>query len=294
MAEKLYHYTSAANLMSMLISKELWLTEHRFMNDRDEGSFAKRLVINAMDFVGPQNWISKLEGRPDSQILISKFMQGLERFRRGVGPGYDIPEGYSVFVLSLSCDGDSLSQWRAYGNGEICIEFRSTYLKSALEEAKIPIYKLDKVKYRGGDYIDDDLVHLIKNTLDDAVQTILTTGNVPGIYIRADTLSPEWNSEDRKWTPIFVKNAGFRDEDEWRLATFQPSITLKPGHTVRARGRYLVPYIRVAFNPETAISEIIFGPESDQAVVEDFRRLSKSRYFMQSCRISRSKIPYRA
>ncbi|WP_107758989.1 DUF2971 domain-containing protein [Dickeya sp. Secpp 1600] len=94
-----YHYTDAAGLLGIIQSGRLWATDLLFLNDPSEGTFLPEKLLGFMR--------SKPGGLTDSEV---KIIHGVEaalhkpRSKKG------------AYCVSLSANGDLLSQWRGYGS----------------------------------------------------------------------------------------------------------------------------------------------------------------------------------
>ena len=89
----IYHYTSSEGLRGIVESNEIWLTNTKFVNDTTECE-ALWKIDGLMDRVKNQ-YLKEMLPRKD--------------------------EGDNTYIVSFSKDGNSLEQWRAYGN--YCIGF---------------------------------------------------------------------------------------------------------------------------------------------------------------------------
>ncbi len=98
----LYHYTTVAGLDGILRSRELWATDLRFLNDSEEYLYTVNLVLAEVE--------RQRESSTDPLDIAE--LDALGHMVRGEEEV--IP---SVFVFSMSANGDQLSQWRGYGKG---------------------------------------------------------------------------------------------------------------------------------------------------------------------------------
>jgi len=134
--DTIYHYTSAEGLRGIIESSEIWLTNTEFVNDKTE---CKVLQKEKEQF----------SNRDFSNEYVKEWW---EHFRKNSG------NDNTKYIASFSKIGDSLEQWRAYGN--FCIGFKVEKLKKAgfylfecvydveeikswiLEKAKLPEWEL--------------------------------------------------------------------------------------------------------------------------------------------------------
>lgn len=93
-----YHYTDAAGLLGIIQNGRMWATDIRFLNDPSEGAFLPERLLELMR--------SKAGGVTDAEL---KVINGVEAALRH-------PRSQSgTYCVSLSANGDLLSQWRGYG-----------------------------------------------------------------------------------------------------------------------------------------------------------------------------------
>jgi len=99
-----YHYTTADGIFGIIDKREIWMSNAAFMNDTTElRALAKATGIRDSDFTNE---------------AVKKA------WREGVGR--DGLKENVYYMASFSEDGDSLEQWRAYGN--FCIGFDAKQL----------------------------------------------------------------------------------------------------------------------------------------------------------------------
>lgn len=193
----LHHYTSGANLISIIKSGEFWATQIACMNDSKE-------LIHAIDLL--QNAISERErlGVTDEfAILLAKMRKLL------TGTSHEIA---SPFVICFSERGDDLSQWRAYGGSEggYAIEFDTKILLDAAVRSNaylLPVTYDDDAKA----IIFTDILKWTETYFMDGLQQ----GRAPSLEDWADEFAFHWLDSLSYLAPIF-KHPTFRDEVEWR------------------------------------------------------------------------------
>jgi len=95
--EVLYHYSSTEKLKGILNTNVFWASNINDLNDRSEyqyGIDVIRRVLTSIDSSFNSNFIGL-------------FIDQIDKFERDIG---------SIFILSLSTNGDSLPLWQAYSN----------------------------------------------------------------------------------------------------------------------------------------------------------------------------------
>lgn len=166
------------------------------------------------------------------------------------------------YVFSLSEKKDSLSQWRAYGKGELCIEFDSDKLIGATSG------KLHRVQYRKRCDTDIGLSVAIHKYLDYELEEFRRTHHfdIETVIDGSQNLGSFFRDQ---FNPIAIKHEGFEDEREWRLVReFSPS-NGKRLETFIDGGRYPAPRAKVHLRTDAVdlseiITGIVFGPGSDK------------------------------
>ena len=195
----LLHYTSINNVENIISSKQIWMTESRFCNDRSELEEAKELFVHKVrNFMGtaPKNWkpvLKRVADRVDKTIS-------------------------DVFLFCLSeptemaVPADNLIQWRAYasdGNG-VAIAFEPDCLINSLN-ASNSIYGsaplLGKVVYNKKIKIE-----AIEHILNEAIGKTPPPSSDQECNAVAQLLLYNF----RSLIPFF-KNEHFESENEWRI-----------------------------------------------------------------------------
>ncbi|TFF20504.1 DUF2971 domain-containing protein [Jiella endophytica] len=99
-----YQYTTASGLLGIISSSELWLTDYAYLNDASELRHGLSLARSSFE-------------------KAARFRQDAAAVLNALGSP-DITR-HRVCIASFSLNGDSLSQWRGYGN--IAIGFSTKY-----------------------------------------------------------------------------------------------------------------------------------------------------------------------
>ena len=278
----LYHYTSQQGLIGIVTNSCLWATDVYYLNDSSEHKYGEDLIKKAISK-------RKKKARGDTRKFFDEFAAygGLFAETR-------------FFIVSLTENGDLLSQWRAYtpdGNG-FSLGFNVAGLQAVL--SKRGEFNLVKCVYDESeqeDYVNrliDEVISQWKN-LDEPAPTEPGTSRL-GIYppallrILCAFLAP-----------IF-KSKAFYEEGEWRLI-FTPNdagkLKFRPGKSM------LIPYIEANLAIEVdfaddeeergviPIREVIVGPTPHAVLaMSAVRRLLASKHMEALIRMS--DIPFRA
>lgn len=129
--ETISHYTDLNGLFGIIESGGFWLSDHRFLNDKEEFENGRKLTLNLLTNLKNKIRYSELKAVLDKSISI------LESYTE---------EPY--FVCSFSKKPDSLDQWRSYAdNGQgVSITFDNTR-NSLSHFFALPIFSTTKVLY---------------------------------------------------------------------------------------------------------------------------------------------------
>jgi len=209
----LYHYTDANALHAILTRSEVWATQLGQMNDNSEGrhvrEIAKDILLELSTESGNQadrealNEIAELVGE-------SRFVQ-------------------RVYVFSLSENGDSLSQWRAYSpNGGFSLGINFERLKNVCLDSG---WSLNQCVYD-----DQEKLRMIKTQINQVIQE---HNHLPGtIY---ENVASEIEDKIRDFETYF-KHSSFSEEKEWRVI-YKPNSGKSDDYgNWRVRGSSIVGY----------------------------------------------------
>lgn len=266
----LYHYTTQGGLLGILDSRCIWATKIQFMNDATEF----RMAIETIE--------TELRSRDRD---LDPFDKSQECARvDALFKQVSAVECRDVFVLSLTEEGDQLSQWRAYSGSHsgFAIGFNvPTLCKVASEHG----FSLDRCIY---DY-DSSVHRLLAETLVD--NGLLWSAHSDRMTQRR---CREFNRTLLKWAPLF-KHCTFAEEREWRLAsTSHPSTSPEIGF--RTGPSMIIPYYKLPLHTKdgsSVLSSVTVGPTPHAELsIESVRALASARGF-GGIFIQESQIPLR-
>lgn len=198
----LYHYTTQTGLLGIIKDRQIWATHTQYLNDRREFLHAVDLVRREIErLLNEQN-----TGAGEASATRTEALNGMH------GALSLSPEQINVCVCSFSEDGDSLSQWRAYGGSSgFAIGFSPEVLVAAVEKQSFfmaqciydPSAQRDIVRALVEEVLDE---HLSKSPAkEDAEMDEIfwkTGGNLlPYLY---------------RYAPM-LKDQSFKGEREWRI-----------------------------------------------------------------------------
>jgi hypothetical protein len=273
---KIFHYTDATAVKSILEHEKMWLTDVRYLNDSEEMHNGISKLVQYMrhrvaNFPHPHEFFEDAANYVESG-LVGKA-------------GYGI-ENRPVFIGSFTQEGDLLSQWRAYGS--YSIEFDADHIPQELFRC---VY-------------DDDI------KLDQASDKVLLN-----LITIAKDMAANSGFLDRDGYEAFseiiglvatFKHESFSEEQEVRVILghdIDPEIENGLDVEFRTRGNILIPYVKADL-PFESIRAIHIGPMRDQelayismkAFVDNLhlKRDVTIQNFKHKIDVIKSTIPYRA
>lgn len=263
---KLYHYTDAAAVQSILMYNKMRLTDMRYLNDSQELRYGANLVLTDIK-----------EGRAKHRLSVDYAEQAHEHVLQKFSSLIDAEfNGHPSYSLSFSEEGDLLSQWRAYG--AYAIEIDSENWGQHLTRCH---YGLDKAR---------------EVTFAPIVDAMRSVGrDIRDLAGRVELRGTEGYMDLIKMVATF-KHPGFKEEKEWRLLLDDRALEARDTK-YRARGDMLVPYIEVDM-PLDCITSIQVGPMkyqemAFQSMSEFVAQIGRVKSLKQEIRVEKSETPYR-
>lgn len=230
----IYHYTDLNAAKSITENAQVWLTDYRFLNDKEEFTNGYEVLLDALDeyhdYSGkyPKDFI-------DDMTKAVGFIRG---------SGFQALERNNIFVSSFSRTPDLLNQWRSYGM--YCLELNEFFFRDdevVVLDCHYLQHEGDALDYANGlinDYIFPELVEVWSKNKS---LVSLELSSLIDIYA------------------LSFKHQAFYDENEIRFV-----ISCSPDDkriNFRVRGNLLIPYIPLAFEPQL-LKSITVGPIDNQ------------------------------
>ncbi len=270
--DTVYHYTSLEGFLGIVKSRSVWMTDFAYLNDRREVRHGVDLMLEA---VGD---LASTATQHDVRALLSAWQEKLPA-----------PTN-RICITSFSGDGDSLSQWRAYG--PIAIGFPVGPLSRHVNQSRLKPIEYDPLNQKR-------LAQIYVHHLVSAFEADRERNDWPKIF-------DEYHRPDRLLElAIFLKDPAFRSENEYRMAYVDnPDILChlgleSPPRLFRVAGGRIVPYVPSSevLKSKTRqfpleISEIVLGPESDELLEQGVREFL-SENGLSSVHVRRSLVPLR-
>jgi hypothetical protein len=106
--DKFSHYTNLQGMIGIIESQELWLSDHRFLNDTEEISYGKTLTTNAI--LG----IANSESNKEFGLFLKSIVEKINQSKT-----------CASYICSMSLAIDALDQWKWYGGSTdgVCMVF---------------------------------------------------------------------------------------------------------------------------------------------------------------------------
>jgi Protein of unknown function (DUF2971) len=308
--EKLWHYTSIEAFQKIVLSKRVYATDPRYLNDREEFIHARKIVGQI------------LEESPDldaSGFLYKQFLSKAALLGFDSGPLADV----QVFIACFSAAEDQLGQWRGYSHGSCGVSlgfdlssFRPPPDSDTLvcfapcvydpaEKRELLLDALHHVKDEIAGYrerifklaCEKDPHNASAPDKEDVVKAFLDANS----HLRAPVSDLAVAATKTRVACLrmaaLLKNSAFEEENEWRLVlptllTQQEAMKNPPQYRVGKTA--LIPYIAHPFSADIPfpLADVILGPGSDDNSVFAAERFLKSQNLNIKPRLSA--VPYRA
>jgi len=252
-ADDFCHYTSLQGLIGIVEHNELWLSDHRFLNDKLEYDYGKKLALAII--AEAANSASKTE--------INEFLQRLLKSIEHSG-------GRGMYIGSMSFSPDKLDQWKGYGNSNesICIKFSGNFDLWNAGNSHPTHIRQQRVIY-------DETEQ--KNLIKAIIQIFLDHFDEIRKFDFPFLIDLAWLIESQF---ILFKHPDYASEDELRLTINNLSHILESKKTMHriAKGM-VIPYISTKYiSKDTSpslrslpIKEIIVSPTSRPDLLESVK-----------------------
>lgn len=306
-AEMLYHYTSSRGLLGILEEGRLWATNLEFLNDPSE---LKHTIALAERLTYAQVIVLSRK-EPLFSDLLGKVFHSIDSYANS----------YRFFTTCFCQDGgDTLSQWRAYGDmgTGYSLGFSLQDLEKGLARYTIKEHRtsaqLVKEHHTGAQlvkvvYSEEEQNGRIANLLSELLNTLSR--------IVKETSEAEARDQFPWMRDLFLlnlfkclfsfKNRGYSEEKEWRIVMWgrtedgngDSSETLPKTIHFRPSKHFVIPYTRLNLShpdvqPERLpVAEIVQGPRLQPEVGAKGLSMLKSEWEYDAVHIRKSEIPLR-
>ncbi|WP_209382033.1 DUF2971 domain-containing protein [Pararoseomonas baculiformis] len=246
------------------------------MNDSKEFNYAKDLLRNSLnqyDFAAQEIRYRDETKCTDEDII--KLKQAILNLKNRAVDGVYGPsvesgfKGTEYYVFSMSCVKDSLSQWRAYGNGEVCLRFDLKALEKAIKDHRPNLFE---VCYKA----PNDTEPVFEGVMKDRIDHWINHYNEYG-FVDSDIIENGWESLQEPILgsshtgvirPLQFKQNGFEEEKEVRLVILDHPSFPEDAKRINDTERYFTPKLEISLKNADTLREVItgitFGPGIDR------------------------------
>jgi hypothetical protein len=279
-----YHYTVDIGLFEIIRTGQLWISDYTSMNDPSEIQYGIHIGVEELE--------AELATR-NSPVPIRNFVGG---FKGVVAKGLD--KVLRVFVLSMSINGDELTQWRSYGDNAsgYRLEFNSTILDEAFNQFVRALTLNGSGSFRVL-YDERDLRSRLRAHVKNALDMVGTMPRGPiqemaKVYDRigVDLLL------SFIYTALYFKHHAYESEKEYRyLIATRPNEP--PPLLHRARRNKFIDYMAMDWktNFANALTSMRIGPDGREDLAKKFITDIREKYLPAGMPliVDKSTIPYR-
>jgi hypothetical protein len=267
----IFHYTNLEALCGILQTGQLWATHIKFMNDSDELTHGRDLLLSAV--------FGRLQSRADYDA-VSLFVNIMFN---------DMVK--DVFVACFSGLSDDLSQWRGYGGESgVSVGFARPPMCSPVSYSDHPdTQRVTKAADACFEAIEEFLSKFKLSSIDPAdVESEVDPEVLAGLGHLRSTLHPN------VFIPsVLVKHEAFAAEQEQRLVEVIPTDSLHSRMRFRVRRGALIPFVACSLGPRLPLTQITIGPGAHADLVREGVRLLLDTHGYHEIPVELSRLSYR-
>jgi hypothetical protein len=288
--DQLWHYTSMRGMHAILDHGEMYATDARFLNDREE-------LIHAAKY---SDWL--IQQQPCPQQVIDFVRQHVADWFRAL---LSFNNPFRDYVTCFTSRRDDLSQWRAYAGGSAgasmafdlreyhmpgrlapCV-YRDEEKKRLLEDAFAEIFRVGYMHFKA----DPALLLPLNATLPPEIKARFPDADKDVAIASAGLVFPIM-----KIVSLF-KDASFEAENEWRIVSSGTDSYPESNDAIFYRPRLdsLVPTKMVSIKRRDGtvpLTGLILGPGSHPDASDAVTRYLKSKKL--AVQAEPSAVPYRS
>jgi len=240
----LYHYTSLDGLRGILDNTSFWASRIEYLNDKLEMKHGATILERCLnEYNGRHLTVTQQKLLFMIQKLIADF---LNNDRHHVPTGMVPLTPYEYYTVSFSSGGDSLPQWRAYG--DVALGFEPRQLSNSATNLENQLFGVLPVVYHEPDQesICRNILSFLMNSLKDTDprnELIL----IPSIQGFVTML-------------LLLKHKAFATENEWRFIAMRKHGVESVAVNFRSTSKILLPYIEVELPNGLPLIDVKVGP----------------------------------
>lgn len=273
-----FHYTSPSGLMGIITNKSVWFSDCDYLNDASESEYFFDLSSTIFRSSSSSKVVENFTFRSYVMAMFhsNNLNKGRESFSR---------ESERRYVFSLSVNDDALPLWNNYTKTADAtgynIGFNIKELADSISLSSNQTLLIGRVIY-----IKELQEELLNELLDDYIELYQKYKNS---YQRKYLYKAV---EDNILTySVFMKDAAFKCEDEFRIAVFEKGDT-SSDIVFREKNGAFVPYISKNIDLNS-ISSIMISPTTRADFVKSSVTSMSKHYGIEEIEIKNSKIPLR-
>lgn len=231
--EYLFHYTDSNACVEILRRGEIWATQLGQMNDSSEGRIVRNIASKLLEKMAKESRNSETK----IALLELSILVG------------DAPFVQRCYIFSLSENGDSLSQWRAYTpEGGYSIGLDRHRLTELCEKNS---WQLKRCEYDNGNQ-EQEIRNRIVTVLDDH-------GSVADAILENVASAIDEKIRDLE---THYKHQSFSEEREWRVVITPDKQSEENHGDWRARGAAIVGYQKIDLSTalKNKLLQVYFSP----------------------------------
>jgi Protein of unknown function (DUF2971) len=315
----LFHYTSSEGLLGILQSGSIHASHYGFLNDRSEGNALREILLPYLA-AETRKFLPKLiQAKIINAELLAVHGDGyydaeVSRMFDAMASATDRVAPYFIASFCMHGEGTDhhtdglLSQWRGYARGGFAIEFDEFAIDELTKRenaaCRFQGILTNAVRYRDFDkFVQVERFTGFAATLFKAVlEHVIPKARTKLVEILGSRTTEDFAHPYLSTAP-FLKNAGFEEEQEYRVVALcnrigVSDLTDKRRYKdlyfrTRSDGR-IVPYIKLfdLLDDDLPIKSIVVGPHPHQDAQLAAVRLVTEEYGIK-CDIRPSRIPFR-
>jgi Protein of unknown function (DUF2971) len=251
----LFHYTDARGFFGILDKRQLWATHFDHLNDSQEFRGGEAIVSEVAREMLQAPGISQ-----ERKWFLEAFLH--------VYAEKSLTKVSDVYVVSLSTDGNLLSQWRAYGsNGTGYAVGFSSFLLPDDEEKPNAVGGLELIRciYDFSDFRQKSLETLSR--IADGWERYHSTYEMARRWLAGTGITVAL----RKVAELVLrfKHHAFEEEKEWRLVLLPSTAASKSLVEFRHKATGIVPYVPIDLAEEKQpipLAKVYVGPRQNPDV----------------------------
>lgn len=275
--EVLFHYTNLGGLHGILTTKEVWLSNLYFLNDKNEFDLGLRLINEEIEF----------------QKIGLQIVDTINIYLKAIIEAVNfIKEKDSPYILSLTKNKDLLSQWRGYTENGVGanIGFKKSFYMKKIFHIFPCIYDEKKQKELIRHIVWTSILIFVGQADARGLMKKSKDGVDKSVYDEPITVAGNYFIYFATIACCLIKDSSFREEEEWRIiySNSKTQVNFIP------QKNYLKPFVK---SPLTDINNLIqsitIGPNPEKELCHlSISKLLKS-LNLDKIKIDHSTIPYR-